>query len=62
MLYTYIDIFISLMDVRFANKESPWRMKQEQAYIHFVNVVDECEGMLTFQCIVVNRIAHTYYS
>ena len=57
MLYTYIDIIISLMD---ANKDSPWRMKQEQAYINFV-FVDECEGMFTLQCIVLNRIAHTYY-
>ena len=61
MLYTYIDIIISLMDVRFGNNESPWRVKQEQAYINFVNFVDECEGMFTLQCIVLNIIAHTYY-
>ena len=48
--FSHLYILISLLDARFSNKESLWRSKEEQAYIHFIHFIDECEGMLGLHC------------
>ena len=40
----FIDMLRGMMVLKFAEKGTNLRMQQEQAYLHFVDFMDECSG------------------
>ena len=42
------DSFRSLFHVKFSEKGSNMRAKEEETYIYFVDFLDECQGWLVF--------------
>ena len=59
-MYTCIERMKSVFKVKFSDKGSNNRAKEEQAYVFFVDFMDECEGIICINTCT-HPIINKYY-